>query len=94
MSIYYRNLEVLKSRCPDIVEILNGTQTSDLTIQPARVSGLTLRTNEGVTLHSRVNPLREAEELVRAKEIIDGGRWMIFGFGLGYHLEAATRLSH
>ena len=93
MSIYDRNLNVLESRYPDIVEILNKAETDSLSIQPARVSGLTLRTSEGITLHSRVDPFREAQDLVHAKEIVNGGRWMIFGIGLGYHLAAAMRLS-
>jgi hypothetical protein len=57
---------------------------------PARERGLTLRTSDGITLHSRIDPIREAEALIQTRNISGCSRWMIFGFGLSYHLEAAV----
>jgi hypothetical protein len=90
MSTYHKNLKVLKSRFPDLVDIVNRAHVSGLSIQPARMNGFSLRTPEGISLHSRINPHREAENLVRSRGIFGGGHVIAFGFGLGYHLQAAA----
>jgi len=90
-SIYTRNLRILMIRFPDVAKQLEGADTSNVRVLPARNQGLTMRTSDGITLHSTVDPIREAGELIQAWEIGRGNRWLVFGFGLGYHLEAALR---
>jgi hypothetical protein len=88
---YRKNLEIFGSRFPEVASQLENVDTKDLQVVPARRRGLTLRTSDGITLHSSVDPVREAEELIQSRNISGGTRWLIFGFGLGYHLGAAVR---
>ena len=47
---------------------------------------------KGVSLHSRIDPRREAERVVKEALPRDAEGIVVFGFGLGYHVEAI--LSH
>jgi len=89
MSIYHQNLKILSLRFPEIIGVLNEVDTSGFLVQSALKSGLTLSSPDGLTLHSRIDPIREAENFVQSKGMSNGGRWLVFGFGLGYHLHAA-----
>ena len=90
---YQRNQEILISRFPEVSSQLESVDTTDLQVIPARNRGLSLRTSDGVTLHSSIDPIREAEALIQSRNISSSRRRMIFGFGMGYHLEAVVRVA-
>ena len=90
-STFSRNMQVILSRLPALVDVITSADPSEFMVRPARKEGCTLIHQQGVTLHSRFDPIREAEDLVQARGMGGGGNWMVFGFGLGYHLQAALR---
>ena len=47
---------------------------------------------KGISLHSRIDPRREAERAVKEGIPPDSEGIVVFGFGLGYHLEAILSL--
>jgi len=67
-------------------------------MNPDRIEPILTRTGEisgvwkGVSLHSRIDPRREAERAVKEALPQDAEGIVVFGFGLGYHVEAI--LSH
>jgi len=93
-TIYSRNMQILVTQFPDVVRQLESADTSSIRVVPARDRGLTMRTSDNITLHSVVDPIREARDLIQAWEIGDCKRWLIFGFGLGHHLKAALESSN
>lgn len=90
-STFSRNMQVILKRFPALVDVITGADTSELMVRPARKPGCTLIHQQGVTLHSRFDPVREAENLVQSRGLHGGGNWIVFGFGLGYHVQAALR---
>ena len=90
-STFSRNMQVVLSRFPDLVNVITSAETAGYMVRPAKKSGCTLINQQGITLHSRFDPVREAEDLVRTRGMDGGGNWMVFGFGLGYHLQAALK---
>jgi len=60
-------------------------------VQPSKAGPPTVsvptRDGRSVCLHSRYQPLEEAERLIHPIDIADRTTFYVFGFGLGYHVE-------
>lgn len=96
-SIWNNNLLAFKNRFPQLAEIYSDTITAlgkalDLgdvppfwQIKPSKTGDVTA-TENGLTLHSSYNPVREAATAISQKEIENKSTTVFFGFGLGYHL--------
>jgi spore maturation protein CgeB len=91
MSILADNLAALATRDPDLATLLVTTAPLAGTIETTRAGHPTLGV-DGVLLHNRVDPAREARawagearaRLERNEAAVAG----VLGFGLGYHVEA------
>lgn len=96
-SLYEKNIGRLRVE-PHFVRGIDGADSSGFAFEPleTKVEGCpSLRVvyrGGQVTLHSGYNPVREAEALIVEKAYDDAGTLLVYGFGLGYHCEAALRL--
>lgn len=97
-GIYQKNIDFLRENCPQVWEQLkekNGG--SAYTVLPAKEKGqycIEARKKDGgsLLLHSRYNPVREAD-MWAAKQGLSGVRHVVlYGFGLGYHVEALLEI--
>lgn len=87
------NLAILREKEPELCDILISERwDSDYRIIHSKSGLPTVRKNE-ILLHSLYDPEKEAEDWVRVmKEQISGQSTLcVFGFGLGYHIEALTK---
>ncbi len=87
------NIVILREKEPELCDILISEKwDSDYSIIHSKAGLPTVRKNE-ILLHSLYDPEREAEEWVRAKkeQISEHSILCVFGFGLGYHIEALMR---
>jgi len=101
-TLYEHNFRSLAARFPIVAARLDrlrrqavnsqrdgpGT-TDDIEIMEAAIGGgKTARCLHcGVLVHSRVDPLAEARRIARQILNTDSRRFLIFGFGLGYHIQ-------
>ena len=96
-SIWNNNIEAFKQRFPQlskmyedtIVQLEKALKEGDLPpfweIKSAK-SGEISAVERGLSLHSAYNPVREAGNAVKQKEVAEKSITIFFGFGLGYHL--------
>jgi hypothetical protein len=90
MSCLENNMTALKTQFPQLIRILEETDVGQYELFPTKSGDLTIRA-EGVFIHSRHYPEKEAEKLID-REIDDSTNFCFFyGFGLGYHIEAFHR---
>ncbi len=92
MTVTDRNAAHLERLFPGLRETVlrQAKPRTDFQVVPTRCGAPTAVLN-GVYLHSRHDPVREAERLVRHQLSSDGGTCVFLGFGLGYHVEAYIR---
>ena len=83
--ILYEELKKSEENTNESKVILEDTKTSDKTLKIEK-------DNSMIYLHSKYNPLREAESIIdnlEERESIDEDKYIIFyGLGLGYHIDA------
>ncbi|MBI9105158.1 MAG: motility associated factor glycosyltransferase family protein [Spirochaetales bacterium] len=91
-SFFSRNIELLSEKYPsfrkDIVDKFSPSPLLELTETAAGLPGAKI---DGNWIHSSRNPEREAEKLIRNSLKSGKGLCMIYGFGLGYHIEAVMK---
>lgn len=94
-SLYQRNIEYFQKNNQNILEQIKGKKAGGrYHIYPARVEGMFyIESADGgsLLLHSRFNPVREAEMWASKQELDDIAYVVLFGLGLGYHAEALLR---
>ena len=90
MNYYDSNLSALLDAFPGFSEeVFRQTRNSaELTVSLSR-SGLPTASRNGIYLHSRFDPRREAQQVIDSVETT--GCTVFFGFGLGYYVEALLR---
>lgn len=93
MSLLEENLRSLAAAGGDAGAALDGIVPAELRVQTAKNGSVTALW-EGVLLHSRVDPEKEARRLVEsAAATPEGAEAAVFyGFGLAYHIEAFFRM--
>jgi hypothetical protein len=92
-AAYLRNLEVLWAADPGLARLVEAVADADVyPVQPTRDGGWTvsLPTPAGrfLPLHSKYDPVAEAARLVASLDVDKLAAFYVYGFGLGYHVEA------
>ncbi|CAM3526849.1 motility associated factor glycosyltransferase family protein [Marinicrinis lubricantis] len=92
--ILTNNEVILKRRFPQVLEQLdNHTSSSNFIVsaQPSKINGAytaVVEKNASTTyLHSKYDPIHEAEKIIEAYEIDQSSHVLFYGIGLGYHVE-------
>lgn len=87
MSIWEKNLALLKIRAPELARTLSETVVpSDHVVLPSKSGPPYLKVGE-VRLHSTYQPVAEGESWAKAQEREEREPVVIFGLGLGYHVQ-------
>lgn len=91
-SIYQRNIEFFQKNNQNIWGQVKGKKASgSYHLLPAKTAGMFYiesKGEESLLLHSRYNPLREAEMWAKNQDLDGLAHVALFGLGLGYHVEA------
>ncbi|MBN2290209.1 MAG: motility associated factor glycosyltransferase family protein [Candidatus Glassbacteria bacterium] len=95
MDIFKHNIQALAGVDPHLAERLLRSETAAAEIIGTRagVPSVRLKNAGGrpFTLHSTVDPLSEAERIVDSQYQAGVNTCLVYGFGLGYHLEVLAR---
>ncbi|MCL2093745.1 MAG: DUF115 domain-containing protein [Treponema sp.] len=85
---YTQNLKILQEYNPPLAELIEGTEDGDedLYIEEA-AAGLPTMVCQGLRIHSKQDPRREAQRLLEASGGGNGVLALVLGFGLGYAAE-------
>lgn len=89
--MYQENLNAIKQLNPQLRDALDSLETQDYRTEPSRSQHLTLiyhnkADGQDYYIHSRFKPLEEAAKILK-KANLNADHIIIFGLGLGYHLE-------
>jgi hypothetical protein len=92
-AVFYNNLRFLKEKYEGVFRQITGkTPLNHIRLKAARQGGdlLERQISNGrwLPLHSRYNPRREAEIWAADQDLAGKRHVLLFGLGLGYHLEA------
>lgn len=91
-----KNLEVLARQNKGLAEAVGDyTDTTDIIVEKARSGAMTASIN-GISLHSRFDPVIEAKQWVESEAVTEalssGFSLAVFGMGLGYHIIELAKL--
>ena len=92
-DIFQKNMSVIAQRDPDLAQrILNQNIEDPLTFELTKSkdgsTNMLIRKNGcDIHLHSRFNPIKEAEQLVNGVFEEQRNYYIVYGLGLGYPLE-------
>ncbi len=88
-SHYRRNIEAILSRYPRFkTEIIERYSPADDAVVEQTSSGYPTIRYRGAYLHSRKNPVREADKVIASGAPEHAGSCVVLGFGLGYFVES------
>jgi len=91
MNLLSANIQALAQVNPYLAQRVKAAPiaAADIIPTPAGVISLRLKNASGrpYTLHSTVNPLREARRLVESQFKNSSNAFLVYGFGLGYHVD-------
>jgi hypothetical protein len=88
---FQANLAALGSKARELERYLLRAVPPEVEIAPARTGAPTL-SYKGVRLHSRYDPEMEARRFAEHAGVGPGDFVLLYGFGLGYHVEALAEL--
>ena len=95
MNFFRSNLKILEAVDPETARLIRRAEESPLPIAiHSSPEGVRICSISSFHLYSRYDPLGDAERwaLKAAAKIPRGGKAVIFGFGMGYHLEFLLKL--
>ncbi len=88
------NLAALSSRNGDLVALLRGVKTDGAVAFEPSPQGVLTASQHGKRLASAHRPLDEAARLIDSVDIVEHAVFVVYGFGLGYHVKRlAERLN-
>ncbi|MCA9772375.1 MAG: hypothetical protein KC466_08195, partial [Myxococcales bacterium] len=93
MSYFLKNTRLFEARFPDFRRLRKTPiPRNHITVVPSE-SGVPTIIAGGKTLHSRIDPLAEAQSFIGSQRINRRDCIVLMGLGLGYHVNAlAERL--
>lgn len=90
-DIYSQNIKIIRERFPLLAGRLDITDDGSVEILESKSGGPvpSFAHGEGrrLFIHSRIDPLREAERFIQEIDISGRDLVVVFGFGFGYHVE-------
>lgn len=96
MDYFRKNIEILARINPHLAQRVLHASAAAAEAVPTRSGAFSLRLNDAggqpYTLHSTVDPLQEAERLVSAHMREGANACLVYGFGLGYHVDVLAGL--
>ncbi len=95
MNHFENNLALLSSRQPELASQLRTMQGDKVKLflsASGNPSAIYENGSSSVALHSRYDPVREARQIVTKQDTSGADYFVLFGFGLGYILEALAEL--
>lgn len=95
-AYYAKNMKILRKRLPVLAKVVEMNAPSPITysVEPAKTKVPTLSVKAGETIaqiHSRYDPVREAEQQIVNMNFRNPRLLMVLGLGLGYHIRAALQ---
>ncbi len=82
-----KNIQFLIQKYPFLESVLsNNDKTTDIELTPSRTGDLTGKWKD-ILLHSQFDPRKEATRFMRGNEVSQGDNVLLYGWGLGYHVE-------
>ncbi|HEY9071058.1 MAG TPA: 6-hydroxymethylpterin diphosphokinase MptE-like protein [Candidatus Ozemobacteraceae bacterium] len=93
-TCYAKNMKILRRKLPVLAKVVELDEPSPLRylIEPSKSKLPTLAIQTGETtiqIHSRYDPVREAEQQIASQNYRNPRILLILGLGLGYHIRAA-----
>lgn len=82
-SFWNKNIDLFKQRFPDLSNSLEMKKSGDLVFEEGKNGTVTAKYN-GLLLHSKYNPVKEAETLISSFDPAKHDTAIFLGFGLGY----------
>lgn len=101
MEIFHKNIEALRKRYPFIAQEVMETvpDPSVYQVETAPNGFKTLRVFQDLKfnsikfyLHSKYNPIGEAENFAKEQYKVETGVHILYGFGMGYHINEIVKL--
>ncbi len=91
-GLYLKNLQLLGTINLKWPEIVQKDQLEEVKVKPIKThsGSVTLAVEKNrrtVLLHSKYNPEKEAYNFIKDKGIKEGDTVIVYGFGLGYHIQ-------
>ncbi len=89
------NFDIIKVRFPDIYDRIINSASGDLVvIETKEGQSVPVVDKDGKRLyiHSRFDPIKEAERFIGEIEVGEFDLFVVFGFGFGYHIECLMKL--
>ena len=95
-NVYEKNLKVLKRRMPNLFEavMLCPESECEYIVSDAKSGAKTLsikKNGKTYQVHSKYDPVKEAEQQLVNAKLVNPKIMMIMGFGLGYNLRASIK---
>ena len=82
-SFWNKNIDLFNQRFPELSKSLETKKSDDLVLEEGRNGTVTAKYN-GLLLHSKYNPVKEAETLISSFDPKIHDTVIFLGFGLGY----------
>lgn len=90
-DLYLKNISIIEKRFPALAPRLAGSSNGTVETVESKSGGPVpcMVQGEGrkLFIHSRVDPLREAERFIQEIDFSDRDLIVVLGFGFGYHVE-------
>lgn len=90
MSNFYKDLSAIRERGIDIERFISPQITDGVNIFTSKSGHVTARCND-ILLHSSYDPVKEGDKFVEISEIKEGDSVLLYGFGLGYHVDSILK---
>lgn len=82
-SFWNKNIDLFNQRFPELSKSLETKKSDDLVLEEGKNGTVTAKYN-GLLLHSKYNPVKEAETLISSFDPKNHDTVIFLGFGLGY----------
>jgi len=90
-DLYIKNVSIIRKRFPGVASLLDAADDGNIESVVSKNGGVVpcyaLGEGRKLFIHSRVDPIREAERFIQDVDIAGRDLVVVLGFGFGYHVE-------